>query len=177
MNNFGDYSGYINSLKYKSYKNNFCCQNILDLKNDINNLTNTVEDLSKTETLYNDIDNNCKRVSISTIYHTTFINPQQDIIINKQRIFILPANPSIANGFEKTIVNNIKLSQTNTVSIYCVNSNNQGGFNNLGKTYNMYHFAFQGDNLELLWNSSENAWTIIKYNSIFENVIINNNCK
>ena len=41
----------------------------------------------------------------------------------------------------------------------------------------MYHFAFQGDNLELLWNSSENAWTIIKYNSIFENVIINNTCK
>ena len=173
MNTFGDYSGYINSLKYKSYQNNLCCQNIDNLKKDIDNLTNTIEDLSKTETLYSDIDNNCKCVSISTVYHTTFINPQQDVTINKERIFILPANPSIANGFEKTIVNNINVSKTNTVSIYCINNNNKGGFNILGKTYNMFHFAFQGDNLELLWNSSDNTWTIIKYNSIFENINYN----
>jgi hypothetical protein len=171
MNTFGDYSGYMNSLKYKSCKN-IILENMYNLKKDMNILTNTVEDMTKTETLYSDIDSACNRVSISTNYHLTFINSQQDVLNTKPRIFILPANPSIKNGFEKTIVNNIKITQTTSVAIYCINSDNKGGFNSLGKIYNMYYLMFQGDNLELLWNSSENSWTVIKYNSIFQDIIL-----
>jgi hypothetical protein len=171
MNTFSDYSGYMNLLKYKSCKNKII-QNIDELKNNIDTLTNNIEDLTKTETLYTDIDTTCNRVSISTIYHTTFINPQPDVINTKSRMFILPANPSISNGFTKTIINNITLSQYNSVAIYCVNSENKGGLNILGQIYNAYYFAFQSDNLELLWNLSENTWTVIKYNSIFKNIIL-----
>ena len=112
------------------------------------------------------------RASISTIYSTTFLNPQQDIIKSKSRMFILPANLSILNGFKKIIINNIKLSNENAVSIYCVNSENIGGFNILGQLYNTYCFALKGDTLELCWNISENNWTVIKYNSLFKNIII-----
>jgi hypothetical protein len=171
MNRFSDYSSYINLLKQKSYKNQIT-QNINDLKNDINILTNNINDLGKSETLYSDMDMMYNRASISTIYNTTFINPQQDITNPKVRLFILPANPSILNGFKKIIINNINLSNGNSVSIYCVNSENEGGFNSLGQIYNTYCFALKGDTLELCWNISENNWTVIKYNSLFKNIKI-----
>ena len=171
MNTFGDYSGYLNLLKQKSYKYQIK-QNIDELKNDINILTNNFKDLGKSETLYSDMDFTYNRASISTIYNTTFLNPQQDIIKSKSRMFILPANPSILNGFKKIIINNIKLSNENSVSIYCVNSENIGGFNVLGQIYNTYYFALKGDTLELCWNISENNWTVIKYNSLFKNMKI-----
>jgi hypothetical protein len=168
MSSFSDYSGYINLLKQKSYKNQIT-QNINELKNNINILTDNINDLVKSETLYNDIDIRNNRVNISTIYNTTFINSQQDITTPESRLFILPANPSILNGFKKIIINNIKITSENSVSIYCVNSENLGGFNNLGKIYKRYYFALKGDSLELTWNYSENNWTVTKYNSIFKN--------
>lgn len=171
MSTFSDYSSYVNLLKQKSYKNQIT-QNIDELKNNINILTNNINDLGKSETLYSDMDIQYNRISISTIYNTTFINSQQDIKIPKSRMFILPANPSIQNGFKKIIINNINISSENSVVIYCVNSENLGGFNNLGNIYNTYYFALKGDSLELSWNYSENNWTVTKYNSLFKNIKI-----
>ncbi len=171
MNTFSDYSGYINLLKQKSYKNQIT-ENISELKNNINILTDNISNLGKSETLYSDIDFTNNRVNISTIYNTTFINSQQDMKSPKSRFFILPANPSILNGFKKIIINNINITNENTVSIYCVNSENLGGFNNLGNIYNTYYFALKGDSLELSWNYSENNWTVTKYNSVFKNIKI-----
>lgn len=169
---YGDYKGYINSIKYKNRTNEIInCFNIY--KEEINK---KIDSFTKKdyERLYYDKNNDGTTVHIDNKYKYTYIEPPEDIEnhTNIIRCFILPSENDLQNGDNKIIINNIKIQPgiNNYVTIYSINIYNEPAFLILGKRHNTYHFFYSGDSLELIWNKTENAWTCIKYNGSFSNI-------
>jgi hypothetical protein len=164
MYKYGDYAGYINSLKYKQLyalcrlaecRDDRCCDRF---KNGCNLSSNN---------LYTDTDKYGKPITITTNTCITYIEPQLDVM-DKPRIYNLEGNSSISNGTTKTIVNNIDITNNVFVQINCVNASGEGGFVIYNKRYKSYLFGIKGEPFELLWNQSLNAWTVLKYSNIFK---------
>ena len=172
MNRVGDYGNYINSLKYNTNMNKGLSKfgtMITMLEEKINSNSNVTS-----EKLYDDAENILIKKRISSDIYATFIEPKLDMVPINRRYY-LDAGPYILNGTPKIIINNIETSNntnTATIQIYCINTNNEGGFYVLGKKYNMYTFTYKGETLELLWNSSLNVWNVLKYDSLFSNNLV-----
>jgi hypothetical protein len=161
MYRYGDYSGYINSLRNKQLYS-LCC-------NQPNNNHSNCGDKSfeySSENLYGESDI-YKPVTITISKYITYIEPPLDIPFTKPKIYNLEANQSIPNGKTKTIINNIDIKDNVKVEIYCVNENGEGGFLVFNKRYKSYLFSVKGEPFELLWNQTLEGWTVLKYFSSF----------
>jgi hypothetical protein len=162
MHRYGDYSGYINSLRNKQLYSLCCNQPNTNHSNSCDkNCEFSFENLYGESDIYNPVN-----ITISKCI--TYIEPQLDVPFNKPRIYNLEANPSIPNGTSKTIVNNIDVKDNLHVEIYCVNQNGEGGFVVFNKRYKRYLFAVKGEPFKLLWNQTLEGWTVIQYYSIFK---------
>jgi hypothetical protein len=163
MNRITDYTTYINALKFNTGVNKTLVKlgnviNILENKYNNNNITS--------EIIYVNSGNNL----ITSDIESTFISPQLDVSPNGIRFFYLQANPNILNGTKKFIINNVDVSSNIIIKLYCINSDNEGGFYALNHKYSIYTFSIKGEILELLWNSSLNVWNVLKYDSLFSNI-------
>lgn len=157
MYKYGDYSTYINSLKYKTF--NSKCNNQINCMpcNKPNNF----------ELLFTDKTTDCKPVIITYDKQITYIEPSiGDNNADETRTYILQANNGIPNGTFKTIVNNIDVSKQNS-SVTLITEHIEC-FAIFNKRYTKYTFAYLGEDLELLWNSSLSAWCVLKYSSVFD---------
>jgi hypothetical protein len=164
MYKHGDYSSYINSLRYKSLYS-VCCQkpNCYD-----NNCHKPKTGCTvSSESIYNDTDIYSQPITITTNTCITYLEPQLDVI-TKPRIYNLEANPNISNGTSKIIVNNIDISGNVFVQLNCVNSYNQGGFVIYNKRYKSYLFGIKGEPFELLWNQTLSGWSVLQYSNRFK---------
>lgn len=163
MYKYGDYAGYINSLKNKQLYS-LCCNRPNNNHSDCSNNKSCGVSF---ENLYDESNiNNPVTITISKCI--TYIEPQLDIPFTKSRIYNLEAIPSIQNGTTKTIVNNIDIINKERVQINCVNQNGEGGFVVFNKRYKSYLFSVSGEPFKLLWNKSLEGWTVIQYYSIFK---------
>lgn len=171
MYKYGDYSGYINSLKNnKTYNGNYlnrfkCCSKscppipvCLPSNYGFNHF-------------YTDKGTDCKTIIITYEKRVTYIEPPLDASSTQviDRFYLLQANNSIPNGTFKTIVNNINLTNGSKIILA---TEKPGGFTVFNKNYSEYAFVYGGEDLELLWNSSWNngigAWIVVKYSGAFK---------
>jgi hypothetical protein len=157
-NRFSDYSGYINSLRYNTNNRNL----IENINFNLNNLRSKINENNKknSESLYGD------NLNISSDVKTTYLETQLDASSNSTT-YILDTNPGIPNGTIKNIVNNIPIIENVTIQIFSENSDKKGGFFINNKNYKNYFFVYNGETLELLWNTSYNSWNVLKYSGYF----------
>ena len=165
MYRYGDYSGYINSLRNKQLYS-LCCNRPNNNQSNCGDKSGTSCSVSY-ENLYSESDI-YNPVTITISKCITYIEPQLDVPFTKSRVYNLEANPGIPNGTTKTIVNNIDIKDNVNVQINCVNHNGEGGFVVFNKRYKSYLFAVKGEPFKLLWNQSLEGWSIVQYYSIFK---------
>lgn len=166
MYKYGDYSAYINSLKSKkTFNSNYT--NRINTTNGTNNINSlALDNRDNFELLFTDKTVNCSPVMIRYEKQITYIEPPLDKTgEGENRSYILQSNNSIPNGTFKTILNNIDVSKKSSVILTTENS---GGFAIFNKRYSRYKFVYLGEDFQLLWNSSLSAWTVLKYNGLFE---------
>ena len=161
---YGDYSTYINSLKNNKTLNGNYLTNVSQL-GIVNSTKNNEYDI-----FFTDKGSDCNTITITYDKRVTYI--EQPLDINETsviRSYFLQANNSIPNGTFKTIVNNININKSSQVNLITEKTD---GFTVYSKKYTDYTFVYQGEDLELLWNSGLNngsgAWTVVKYSGLFK---------
>ena len=164
---YGDYSTYINSLKNNKTSNGNYLTNVCQ---EINNVSRNNE----YDIFFTDKGSDCNTITITYDKRVTYIEPPLDISGSENetsviRSYFLQANNSIPNGTFKTIVNNININKSSQVNLITEKTD---GFTVYSKKYTNYTFVYQGEDLELLWNSGLNngsgAWTVVKYGGLFK---------
>ena len=167
----GNYSTYINSLKNNKTSNgNYLNTNVSQI-GIVNSTRNT-----EYEIFFTDKGSDCNTITITYDKRVTYIEPQLDISESGSksetsviRSYYLQANNSIPNGTFKTIVNNININNSSQINLITEKTD---GFTVYSKKYTDYTFVYQGEDLELLWNSGLNngsgAWTVVKYSGLFK---------
>jgi hypothetical protein len=171
MYNHGDYSSYLNLLKIKkTYNNNYT--NYANYTNYVNNIPQqnlVIKNNPNFESLFTDKTYYCTPVIINYEKEITYIENPLDINLEEEnsitRNYILQADNSIPNGTLKTIVNNININNTSSVTL---TTEHDGGFAIFNKRYTKYHFVYAGEDFQLLWNSSLGSWSTLKYSGLFE---------
>ena len=167
----GDYSTYINSLKNKKMSNGNYLNTNASQQEIIISSRNTEYDI-----FFTDKGSECNPITITYDKRVTYIEQPLDINENGSksettviRSYFLQANNSIPNGTFKTIVNNININNSSQVNLITEKTD---GFTMYSKKYTNYTFVYQGEDLELLWNSGLNngsgAWTVVKYGGLFK---------
>jgi hypothetical protein len=162
-----DYGSYLASLKYVNLGNYLSDKHFNVLDERINTVqTSVTEDYSKkTENIYLSVSPNLKGVSLDNMI--TIISQPVDLTTNFFSIFRLPADASIPNGTQKTILNTCAVSQTKILYVYSMNAaTNTGGFDG---TFNCYVFPSAGDTLELCWVADKQTWLSRRYGGYFIN--------
>lgn len=170
MRKHSDYNSYLTNLKQTNLGNYLSNNHYNIITKDIKKI-NTIIDtdyLKKTQHLY--ITENPTFRDVSLAAFNTFILQPIDLTTNYFSIFNLQANEQNVDGLVKNITNTCIINKNKNIYIYSLNnSNNLGGFNNLGTLYNCYIFPCNGDNLELLWDSINQNWSVQKYGGLFFN--------
>lgn len=176
MYKYGDYSAYINSLKgRKTFNGNYTTTSSTSNTSNTSstNGPNSVNGLAfdnrnNFESLFTDKSFYCTPVMIRHEKQITYIEPPIDKTSEgDNRNYILQSSNTIPNGTFKTIVNNIDVSKGKNSSV-TLTTENSGGFAIFNKRYTKYKFVYLGEDFQLLWNSSLSAWTVLKYNGLFE---------
>jgi hypothetical protein len=164
-----DYGSYLTNLKYNNLGNSLSEQHYSEIEARLNSLQSLVDNdyLRKTENVYLSKTPNFKDIGIDSV--TTIITQPVDLTTNYFSIFNLPANNKIQNGLLKSIINTCEISQNKIIYVYSVNSNNTGGFNNIGNIFNCYVFPCAGDHIQLCWNADKENWCVQKNGGYFIN--------
>ena len=164
---YSDYSTYLNSLKNNKTFNGNCLNTNVCRLGIVNSSRNTDYDI-----FFTDKGTDCNTITITYDKRVTYIEPPLDVSGNEAsvtRTYLLQANNSIPNGTFKTIVNNIYINKSSKVNLI---TEKPDGFTVYSKKYTDYTFVYQGEDIELLWNSGLNngsgAWTVVKYNGLFK---------
>ena len=164
----GNYSTYLNSLKNNKTSNGNYLNTSVSRLGIVNSTRNTEYDI-----FFTDKGIDCNTITITYDKRVTYIEPPLDVSESDEtsviRSYFLQANNSIPNGTFKTIVNNININNSSQVNLI---TEKKDGFMMYSKKYTDYTFVYQGEDLELLWNSGLNsgsgAWTVVKYGGLFK---------
>lgn len=167
-----DYNSYLTNLKYNNLGKYLSEKHHSSIETRLNLLQSSFDNdyIRRTENVYLSKAPNFKDIGLDSI--TTIITQPLDLTTNYFSIFNLHANNPIQNGLSKNIINTCEISQNKLIYIYAVNTNNTGGFNNLGNIFNCYVFPCVGDNLEICWNADKEQWCVQKYGGYFINYSI-----
>lgn len=164
-----DYNSYLTNLKYNNLGNFLSEQHYSKIEVRLNSLQSSFDNdyLRKTENVYLSKTPSFRDIGLDSV--TTIITQPVDLTTNYFSIFNLPANNQIQNGLVKSIINTCEISQNKLIYLYSVNTNNTGGFNNLGSIFNCYVFPCTGDHLQLCWDADKEKWCVQKYGGYFMN--------
>jgi hypothetical protein len=164
-----DYSSYLTNLKYNNLGNSLSEEHYSSINARLNSLQSLFDNdyLRKTENVYLSKTPTFKDIGLDSV--TTIIAQPVDLTTNYFSIFNLPANNQIQNGLLKSIINTCEISQNKLIYLYSVNTNNTGGFNNIGSIFNCYVFPCAGDHLQLCWSADKEKWCVQKYGGYFMN--------
>ena len=167
-----DYNSYLTNLKYNNLGKYLSEKHHSSIETRLNLLQSSFDNdyIRRTENVYLSKTPNFKDIGLDSI--TTIVTQPLDLTTNYFSIFRLSANNPIQNGLSKNIINACEISQNKLIYIYAVNTNNTGGFSNLGNIFNCYVFPCVGDNLEICWNADKEHWCVQKYGGYFINYSI-----
>ena len=164
-----DYSSYLTKLRYSTYFNNVSQNLTLIYEENKNKNKNKNREIKMNENIYNSNNSTGAKIGI-TSFNTFIVNPVDSIAPVIHTVYILQSTLDIPDGFVKRIINTCPISPEKTISIYCVNDNKIGSFNNIGFIFNTYNFSCDGDTLELVWSAFNNYWCVQKYGGVFRNI-------